>query len=199
MISRAARHISKKNVMSSASLIKYATTMTHFQNVNISPIHPMIPIHPIHTKANKTNKTPNSTPSTQKSRMTVTALNPFVSTLNALTTSIPTGSGSGSERDSRIMERVWQKRKDRLQKATKSILEKFQSKDLKIGSVEIYMRNGGSFDDTDDNAQRDVHIALRGIAHTVVVLKLNDGKSCYLLDRVVEGIRLSELTLTADG
>ena len=38
-------------------------------------------------------------------------------------------------------------------------------------------------------------VALRGIAHTVVVLRSDDGT--FLLDRVVEGIRLTKLAVDA--
>jgi len=64
---------------------------------------------------------------------------------------------------------------------------------INFETAEIYIRKAGSFDDAEDNGQREVHIALRGIAHTVVVLK--SGEQSFLLDRVVEGIRLTELKI----
>jgi len=101
-----------------------------------------------------------------------------------------TGNAAMANKGNRIMERVWAKRQKKLEKATNGILETFKS-GLKFESAEIYIRKAGSFDDSQDNAQKEVHIALRGIAHTVVVLK--SGNKRFLLDRVVEGIRLSEL------
>lgn len=91
----------------------------------------------------------------------------------------------------RIMERVWQKRQQRLLKATSGVMDTFKSQNLSFDSAEIFIRKAGSFDDAEDNGQREVHIALRGIAHTVVVLRC--GGDAYLLDRVVEGIRLTQL------
>merc|ERR1712228_744665 len=90
------------------------------------------------------------------------------------------GSTSMTIKSKRVMERVWEKRQKKLQKATNLILSQFESKSMNFDSVEVYIRKAGSFADSDDNAQKEVHIALRGIAHTVV-----------------EGIRLSELTLNA--
>eukprot|EP01084_Bolivina_argentea_P160225 279031_1 len=104
-----------------------------------------------------------------------------------------TGNTTQISKNDRIMQRVWEKRKQRLFKATNNILEKFQTKNIKFQTAEIYIRKAGSFDDDEDNNQREVHIALRGIAHTVVVLKC--GTESYLLDRVVEGIRLTELSM----
>ena len=101
-----------------------------------------------------------------------------------------TGNTTMANKGNRVMQRVWEKRQKRLAKATNGILETFKT-GLKFESAEIYIRKAGSFDDSEDNAQREVHIALRGIAHTVVVLKA--GNQRFLLDRVVEGIRLSEL------
>jgi len=101
-----------------------------------------------------------------------------------------TGNAAMANKGNRIMQRVWEKRRKKLEKATNGILETFKS-GLKFESAEIYIRKAGSFDDSQDNAQKEVHIALRGIAHTVVVLKA--GNQRFLLDRVVEGIRLSEL------
>mmetsp|Transcript_1711 Transcript_1711/g.1432 ORF Transcript_1711/g.1432 Transcript_1711/m.1432 type:complete len:287 (-) Transcript_1711:935-1795(-) len=101
-----------------------------------------------------------------------------------------TGNTTMANKGNRVMQRVWEKRQKKLEKATNGILETFKS-GLKFESAEIYIRKAGSFDDSQDNAQKEVHIALRGIAHTVVVLKA--GNQRFLLDRVVEGIRLSEL------
>jgi hypothetical protein len=104
-----------------------------------------------------------------------------------------TGNAALTSKNDRIMQRVWEKRKQRLVRATTGILEKFKSKKINFETAEIYIRKAGSFDDAEDNGQREVHIALRGIAHTVVVLKC--GAESYLLDRVVEGIRVTELQM----
>ena len=98
----------------------------------------------------------------------------------------------------RIMERVFQKRKKRLMKATNAVMEVFKTQDIQFKSAEIFVRKAGSFDDSEDNAQREVHIALRGIAHTVVVLRSANSTNTFLLDRVVEGIRLVELKVDKD-
>jgi len=118
------------------------------------------------------------------------------SSISPITESIGmfTGNASMANKNNRVMQRVWQKRQQRLMKATSHILERFKTGNLKFESAEIYIRAAGSFDDSEDNGQREVHIALRGIAHTVVVLKTGDQES-YLLDRVVEGIRLTELKI----
>lgn len=105
------------------------------------------------------------------------------------------GNASMANQNSRVMQRVWEKRQKRLYKATNAVMEVFRSKSLQFESAEIYVRTAGMFDDAEDNGQREVHIALRGIAHTVVVLRSNEGT--YLLDRVVEGIRLTELSVDA--
>jgi len=104
-----------------------------------------------------------------------------------------TGNTKIDNKNSRVMQRVWQKRQKRLMKATNAVMEVFRTKEIQFKSAEIFVRKAGSFDDSEDNAQREVHIALRGIAHTVVVLKSADSSNTFLLDRVVEGIRLTEL------
>lgn len=105
-----------------------------------------------------------------------------------------TGNMQMTTNESRIMQRVWEKRQKKLTKATDKWLTKFRDENLKIKSVELYIRQAGSFDDSEDNAQRDVHISLRGIAHTSVILKA-ENELVFLLDRVVEGIRLTELPI----
>jgi len=97
----------------------------------------------------------------------------------------------------RIMARVWQKRQQKLAKATSAVMDTFKTQNLCFSSAEIYIRKAGSFDDAEDNGQREVHIALRGIAHTVVVLR--HGGDAYLLDRVVEGIRLTQLEVEPES
>merc|ERR1719410_1041500 len=104
-----------------------------------------------------------------------------------------TSSSSTTNKSKRIMDRVWEKRKKKLQKATNLILSRFETESMKFDCIELYIRKAGSFNESEDNAQKEVHIALRGIAHTVVVLK--SGSSAFLLDRVVEGIRLTELQM----
>jgi len=94
------------------------------------------------------------------------------------------------------MDRVWEKRKKKLQKATNEILCRFESESMTFDNIELYIRKAGSFNESEDNAQKEVHIALRGIAHTMVVLK--SGSNAFLLDRVVEGIRLTELQIDKD-
>jgi len=154
-------------------------------------------IKPIHTK--KQTKTTTTTPKKPK-------LSRWFSTipLPSLTSSISpksitesfgalTGNATMTNKNDRVMQRVWAKRQQRLFKATSGILEKFETEHVNFETAEIYIRSAGSFDDAEDNGQREVHIALRGIAHTVVVLKC--GKESYLLDRVVEGIRLTELKI----
>jgi len=96
-------------------------------------------------------------------------------------------------RNEEILRRVWQKRENRLKKTTGVSIERLNGVDVAVKNVEFWIKNAGSFDETQDQTkQSDVHIALRGIAHTVVLLQLED-KAWYLLDRVVEGIRLSPL------
>jgi len=95
------------------------------------------------------------------------------------------------------MARVWQKRQQKLLKATSAVMDTFRTQNLSFSSAEIFIRNAGSFDDAEDNGQREVHIALRGIAHTVVVLRC--GEEAFLLDRVVEGIRLTALEVDSEG
>eukprot|EP00484_Ammonia_sp_Unknown_P011485 CAMPEP_0197052248 /NCGR_PEP_ID=MMETSP1384-20130603/26753_1 /TAXON_ID=29189 /ORGANISM="Ammonia sp." /LENGTH=114 /DNA_ID=CAMNT_0042484925 /DNA_START=112 /DNA_END=452 /DNA_ORIENTATION=+ len=80
-----------------------------------------------------------------------------------------TGNQKLSTKQDRIMERVWEKRKQKLWKTTSVTLDKFTTEKINFEAVDIYVRGAGSFDDAEDNGQRDVHIALRGIAHTVVV------------------------------
>ena len=105
-----------------------------------------------------------------------------------------TGNTTMANKGSKIMQKVWEKRQKKLAKATNEILEKFAAGNgIDFKSVDIYIRKAGSFNDNEDNAQKEVHIALRGIAHTVVVLKTGNNDTTYLLDRVVEGIRLTEL------
>eukprot|EP01083_Nonionella_stella_P070129 187473_1 len=97
---------------------------------------------------------------------------------------------SHNKRDD-IMQKVWAKKQQRLSKETGAILQELAQNSVRFESAQIYIRKAGSFDNADKKAQQ-VHIALRGIAHTAVILKCNKNKM-YLLDRVVEGIRLIEL------
>ena len=105
-----------------------------------------------------------------------------------------TGNVQMLSQNDRVMKRIWEKRQKRLTNATNKFLAKFQKENFKIKCVELYVRGAGSFDDTQDNTQRDVHISLRGIAHTSVVL-IAENQLAFLLDRVVEGIRLTELKI----
>jgi len=104
------------------------------------------------------------------------------------------GNSAMANQNSRVMQRVWAKRQKQLRKRTGAVMDIFKSEALQFDSTEIYVRTAGMFDDAEDNGQREVHIALKGIAHTVVVLRSSSG-GIYLLDRVVEGIRLTELTV----
>jgi len=160
-------------------------------------------IKPIHTKKQQHGQLRINT---QQNTMTQTSSSRWFSAVHlpSLTSSISpqsviqqigmfTGNQKLSTKQDRIMERVWEKRKQKLWKTTSVTLDKFTTEKINFEAVDIYVRGAGSFDDAEDNGQRDVHIALRGIAHTVVVLKSNS--ICYLLDRVVEGIRLTELEI----
>eukprot|EP01084_Bolivina_argentea_P105778 189428_1 len=71
-----------------------------------------------------------------------------------------------NENNSNIMQRVWKKRQEKLFKATSNVLNTFKNKNLTFSNVEIYIRKAGSFDDSENNKQKEVHIALHGIAHT---------------------------------
>jgi len=108
------------------------------------------------------------------------------------------GNSAMAHQNNRVMQRVWAKRQQRLYKATSAVMEVFRANAMRFESAEIFVRTAGMFDDAEDNGQREVHIALRGIAHTVVVLKSECG-STYLVDRVVEGIRLTALSLDDEG
>merc|ERR1719233_1067758 len=108
------------------------------------------------------------------------------------------GAAAMANHNNRVMQRVWAKRQQRLYKATSAVMEVFRANAMRFESAEIFVRTAGMFDDAEDNGQREVHIALRGIAHTVVVLKSECG-STYLVDRVVEGIRLTALTVDGEG
>eukprot|EP01083_Nonionella_stella_P080573 221490_1 len=160
-------------------------------------------IHWIHTqkqqmKSNKPRKT--ASHKTSSSRW-FTAISmpsmPFIN-LPQLTQSIGvlTGNQAMSTKHDRIMNRVWEKRKKKLYKSTSETLSHFEAQNMKFDTAQLYIRASGSFDDSEDNAQKEVHIALRGIAHTVVVLQ--SGPVSYLLDRVVEGIRLTELEINPE-
>eukprot|EP01084_Bolivina_argentea_P090226 162619_1 len=107
-----------------------------------------------------------------------------------------TGDQSMTTQRSLIMRRVWEKRKARLYKSTRETLRHFEAQNMTFDTARLYIRASGSFDDSKDNAQKEVHIALRGIAHTVVVLQSSHGT--YLLDRVVEGIRLTDLEINEE-
>jgi len=172
----------------------------------------------IHTKKQQ-HKSPNTAATQQSSRWftsVTTAMPslptmalPSLSTISSFTSSLSpkkmterlgqfVGNSAMAHQNNRVMQRVWAKRQQRLYKATSAVMEVFRSNALQFESAEIYVRTAGMFDDAEDNGQREVHIALRGIAHTVVVLRSECG-STYLVDRVVEGIRLTALTVDGEG
>merc|ERR1719384_617315 len=68
---------------------------------------------------------------------------------------------------------------------------------LRIKSIEIWTKSAGSF--IDNSQRKKIHIALRGASNTSVVLKLHGSDSCFMLNRVSNGIRLSQLPLNDDG
>jgi hypothetical protein len=96
-----------------------------------------------------------------------------------------------------MMAKVWKKKQERLSKKTGASLAELEANPGVFDEVEIYVRSTGSWDQNEEHS-REVSIALRGFAHTVVVLRNKKG-GCYILDRVVEGIRLSPLELASDG
>jgi len=109
------------------------------------------------------------------------------------------GAAAMANHNNRVMQRVWAKRQKRLHKATSSVMAMFRAEAMSFESAEIFVRTAGMFDDAEDNGQREVHIALRGIAHTVVLLRESNTQRLFLMDRVVEGIRLTELALSESG
>lgn len=158
----------------------------------------------IHTKKQQQKKSPTlsaQTPSRWFTTLALPAMPAMPSIAVPALPSLPKWPSSTTcpkkAKSERIMERVWQKRQQRLLKATSGVMDTFKSKNMSFESAEIYIRKAGSFDDAEDNGQREVHIALRGIAHTVVVLRCGD--EAFLLDRVVEGIRLTQLQTEAES